>query len=246
MRPGIFDYAVAVLFVLREIVDSRWSWPRCVQAIRDHVPGARGRAYLSTIVALWTFTLFVVTLWIVTARPWDALWLGSAAPWRLSIGISAAAIVITFFVWQARKVQKALRRPKAVAGLRKQLEFANALAPETRGERRGFWLLSITAGICEEILFRGFLMWLIAQWAGLIAAVIISSILFGCAHIYLGTAYVPKAALAGLILAVVVVASGSLWPAIVIHTAMDLSSGEISFRVAQASAAILKLQPVTN
>ena len=243
MKPGILDYAVVVLFVLREIIESRWYWPRHVQAIRARVPGARSRAYLTAIIALWLFTLFVITLWIEGSRPWNALRLGHAAPWRLGIGILAAATVIVFFMLQGRKVQKALTRPKAVASLRKQLEFANVLAPETSGERRGFWLLSFTAGICEEILFRGFLMWLIAQWTGLVAAVILSSILFGCAHIYLGTAYVPKVAIVGLLFALVVVASGSLWPAIVIHAAMDLSSGEISFRVARAASATVEAAP---
>jgi len=246
MRPGVLDYAVVVLFLLREIFELRWHWPRCVQAIRARVPGARSRMYLATIIALWIFTLLVLTLWIVRARPWSALWLGSVVPWRLSIGVVAAAIAVAFFLVQLRKVQKALVRPKAVASLRKQLEFANDLAPETSSERRGFWLLSITAGVCEEILFRGFLMWLITEWTGLIAAVIISSILFGCLHIYLGAAYVPKVTIVGLMFALVVVASGSLWPAIVIHAAMDLSSGEISFRVAQASANISEPQPATS
>jgi len=249
MRPGAFDYAVVALLVLREMVEWRWNWPRHVRAIRARVPGARGRSYRYTILALWMFTLFVLALWIVRARPWSALWLGAVVPWRpwrLSIGISAAAIAIAFLVLQARKVQKALTRPKAVARLRKQFEFASALAPETSGERRGFWLLSITAGICEEILFRGFLMWLIAAWTNLAVAVVISSVLFGCMHIYLGATHVLKAAMVGLALAIIVVASGSLWPAIVIHAAMDLSSGEISFRVAQASSTISKLESVTS
>jgi len=246
MKPGVLDYVVVALFLLREIFEWRWNWPHHVQAIRARVPGARKRLYRTTIISLWMFTLFVLTLWIIRARPLSALWLGTAAPWRLSIGIVAVAIAIAFFVLQGRKVQKVLARPKAVARLREQLEFANSLAPETSSERRGFWLLSITAGICEEILFRGFLMWLIAQWAGLITAVILSSVLFGCMHIYLGAAYVPKVTVVGLMFALIVVASGSLWPAIVIHTAMDLISGEISFRVAQASAAISNLQPVTS
>src|SRR6185437_2882357 len=97
MKPSVLDYVVVALFLLREIFEWRWQWPRCVQAIRARVPGARSRAYRSTIIALWTFTLLVVTLWIVRARPWGALWLGPVVPWRLSIGIVAAAIAIALF-----------------------------------------------------------------------------------------------------------------------------------------------------
>jgi uncharacterized protein len=235
VKPSGFDYVVLIVLVAAVLFESLWYWPRCVRAIRAGVPGARGRLYRGEIIVLWAVTLCVLALWIAKARPWSALWLGSAVPWRLGIGFFVAAIIVALLLLQARKVQKALARPKAVASLRDQFSFADPLVPRTSGERRGFWLLSITAGICEEILFRGFLMWLIAAWTDLALAVIISSVLFGCVHIYLGKAHVPKTAIAGLLFALVVFASGSLWPAIVIHAAIDLNAGEIGFRVGQAA-----------
>ena len=246
-KPDVFDYAVFVVLLASSLFDWLWYWPRCVRAIRARVPGARGRLYRDEIIALWAVTLWVLGLWIARARPWSALWLGSAVPWRLGIGFFVAAIIVGLLLLQARKVQKALTRPKAVASLRNQFSFADPLVPRTSGERRGFWLLSITAGICEEILFRGFLMWFIATWTGLVAAVVISSLLFGCAHIYLGTAHVPKTAIVGLLLALVVVASGSLGPAIVIHAAVDLNAGELGFRVGQAAGTPPEAaMPLTN
>ncbi|HEV2340320.1 MAG TPA: CPBP family intramembrane glutamic endopeptidase, partial [Candidatus Acidoferrales bacterium] len=113
-------------------------------------------------------------------------------------------------------------------------------------DRHWFWLLSITAGICEEIIFRGFLMWLISVWTGVIFAAIISSVIFGLEHVYLGVAQVPRIALLGLGFVIVVLISGSLLPAMVIHATMDLSSGEISFRVAQASLATTTAPPLTS
>lgn len=243
MKPSGFDYALLIVLVAATLFEWLWFWPRCVQAIRARVPGARGRFYRGEIITLWAVTLCVLALWIAKARPWSALWLGSAVPWRLGIGFLVAAIIVGLLLFQARKVQKALARPKAVASLREQFSFADPLVPRTSGERRGFWLLSVTAGICEEIVFRGFLMWLIAAWTDLALAVIISSVLFGCMHIYLGAAQVPKTAIAGLLFALVVVASGSLWPAIVIHAAVDLNAGEIGFRVGQASVPIAESAP---
>lgn len=243
MRPSGFDDAVLIVLVAATLFEWLWFWPRCVRAIRARVNGARGRFYRGEIIALWAVTLCVLALWIASARPWSALWLGSAVPWRLCIGFFVAAIIVGLLLLQARKVQKALARPKAVASLREQFSFADPLVPQTSGERRGFWLLSITAGICEEVLFRGFLMWLMAAWTDLALAVIISSVLFGCAHIYLGAAHVPKTAIVGLLFALVVVASGSLWPAIVIHAAVDLNAGEIGFRVGQAAGTTPEAAP---
>lgn len=247
MKPSGFDYAPLIVLVAATLFEWLWYWPRYVRAIRAGVPGSRGRFYRGEIIAQWVVTMWVLALWIAEGRPWSALRLGSAVPWRLGIGFFVAAIIVALLLLQARKVQKALARPKAVARLREQFAFADPLVPQTNNERRRFWLLAITAGICEEILFRGFLMWLIAAWTDLALAVIISSVLFSCAHVHLGAGHVPKTALAGLLFALVVVASSSLWPAIVIHAAVDFNAGEIGFRVARTAAAPSEaVPPVTS
>jgi uncharacterized protein len=237
MKPDVFDYIVLAIVLIAPIFDWRWYWPRCVRAIRARIPGARVRFYRTTMTAEWIVTLYVVGLWSAKGRPWSALRLASSSSLRLAIGYSLATIIIALFVLQAWKVRKVLARPEAVARLRQKLAFADALVPETDGERRGFWVVSVTAGICEELVFRGFLIWLITAWLGLVAAVIISSIIFGFGHIYLGVAQVPRTALIGMVLALIVVGTGSLWPAMVIHAAVDLNSGEIGFRVGRAAAA---------
>lgn len=234
--PGLLDYIVLAV-ILIEPIFWLWYWPRCVRAIRARVAGARERMYRKVATVVWLATLYVLAIWIAKGRPWGTLRLGFSGPLRSGIGFSVAAIIIALLVLQGRKVGKTLTRPKAAAQLRERLAFADALMPETDGERRGFWFLSLTAGICEEILFRGFLIWLITAWLGLVAAVILSSIVFGCAHIYLGVAQVPRTAIVGLVLALIAVAAGSLWPAMAIHAAVDLSSGEIGFRVGRVAAA---------
>jgi uncharacterized protein len=246
--PGAFetDYAVLALLIVYPLLEWQWLWPRFVRAISAGINGARTRAYRWIIVAEWAVTVYILALWIAHQRSWSALWLGSVRPLRFSLGCALAGIVITFFVFQGRKVQKALANPKAVAYLREKLAFADPLMPATAGERRWFWLLSVTAGVCEEVIYRGFLLWLISAWTGLIAGVIISSIIFGFGHVYLGVRQVPRTAIAGLALALVVLLSGSLLPAIVIHASMDLNSGEVGFRVAQASLTVSNPAPLTS
>jgi len=75
-------------------------------------------------------------------------------------------------------------------------------------------------------------------WTGVVAAVILSSLLFGIGHIYLGRAHVPKTALAGLFFACLALASGSLLPAMLLHAAMDWNSGELGFRILDGSHAV--------
>lgn|SRR5487761_27750 len=233
-KPGVFDYVVLAVIIAATLFEWLWYWPRCVQAIRAHVPGARARSYRNLIVAEWIVTLYVLGLWAAKGRPWSALWLGPVSHLRLGLGLLFAAVIISLHFLQTRKI---LTQPKVIAKVREKIAYLEPLIPDTSGERRAFWLVSITAGICEEILFRGFVMRFIAAWTGLILAVILSSVLFGFGHIYLGLGHVPRTAVIGLALAIIVLASNSLWPAIIIHAAIDLNSGNLGFWVKRASVA---------
>lgn len=107
--------------------------------------------------------------------------------------------------------------------------------PHTSGELCLFRGLALTAGICEEILFRGFVLWYVSLWTGLVPAAVISCVLFGFAHAYLGPSHVLRSALIGVFLVVLVIAGGSLWPAMIVHAAVDLNSGDLSFRALSGS-----------
>ena len=115
--------------------------------------------------------------------------------------------------------------------IRPNLAYAEPLLPHTSGERRLFWLVSLTAGVCEEVFFRGFLIWFLSAWMGLVLAVLVSSAIFGAGHIYMGWAQAPKTALVGLVLAFVALGSASLVPAMLLHAALDWNSGELGYRV---------------
>jgi membrane protease YdiL (CAAX protease family) len=49
--------------------------------------------------------------------------------------------------------------------------------------------------------------------------------------VYLGVAHVPRGFFMGLVLALLAYFSGSLWPAIVLHAAIDWNSGELGYAV---------------
>src|SRR5260370_23095859 len=65
--------------------------------------------------------------------------------------------------------------------------LAERLLPQSTVELLPYLALAITAGLCEEFLYRGFAMAVLVR-AGLQAwaVVLISSILFGLAHSYQG------------------------------------------------------------
>ncbi len=107
----------------------------------------------------------------------------------------------------------------------KESPYAVALRPRTTVERF-VWVtaMSPTAGFCEEIIFRGVLLTLIAGLTDdVVIAVWISSFLFALGHAVYGVTWMVGTMVLGIASAIAVVWSGSLWPAIIAHTIYDMT-----------------------
>jgi len=112
-------------------------------------------------------------------------------------------------------------REKVVKAFKK-LAF---ILPMTQEERAWFALVSITAGICEEILYRGFLIRYLSNgpWhAGVWIAFAVASVSFGLAHGYQGLAGIIGTGVLGAVMGVIFFATGSLWLPIALHAIIDL------------------------
>ncbi|GJM32572.1 MAG: hypothetical protein DHS20C18_15730 [Saprospiraceae bacterium] len=113
---------------------------------------------------------------------------------------------------------------------RKDLSFL----PKTGLEFRHFIFLSFSAGICEEIVFRGFF---VSYFYALLlplnfpawTAVLVPAILFGLVHYYQGWKAVMKIVLMAIIFGLIFLWSGSLWWLILLHVGVDLIGGAMSW-----------------
>jgi len=97
------------------------------------------------------------------------------------------------------------------------------LIPQTTQEK--IWSVLIvapTAAVCEEFLFRGFLLTELACWLHSMGwAWIACSAAFGLAHCYQGWSGMIRAGLLGALLAYPVIQLGSLYPSMLAHWAID-------------------------
>jgi membrane protease YdiL (CAAX protease family) len=86
--------------------------------------------------------------------------------------------------------------------------------------------LAITAGLCEEFLYRGFAMAVLGR-TGLPMGVVIllSSILFGLAHLYQGRAGFVSTMVLGILFGISRAALASLVPVMAWHVGVDLVAG---------------------
>lgn len=101
----------------------------------------------------------------------------------------------------------------------------SALLPRNRQELRLGALLSVNAGVVEELMFRLALPALIYGASGSsIAAIAGSVLLFGALHVYQGVAGVVVTTVVGAVLMTFYLVSGTIIVPIIVHALIDLRS----------------------
>lgn len=227
MESSTLDiFSLSVLFILGVAVPllGIWDFRRLIRWVHEGRADARLKTYHWLLVMEWGLTLGLLAWWLLAGRGIDALGLVSGySGWgwlALGLGLGATA----FMIWQMSRV---LKSPEDLLKLRDSMGNLKALAPQTPTEHRAFALVSVTAGVCEEILYRGILLAVLTPVVGLWPAVAISSVIFGMGHLYQGFTGLVKTTLVGLAMALLTVFSGSLLVAIVLHVVIDLTSGRM-------------------
>ena len=228
--PTPIDIAFAILFTVAvSIFDAVYFIPRFKAKARAGVLGARLHMYRRTIAGQWAFAIAAIFLWMRAGRAWSSL--GVVLPGTARLVVSAAIIVliVALAAKQTRSVNRATRERRDA--LRPQLAYVEYLLPHSGNELRWFIALSITAGFCEELLYRGFLLWLLAAYIGTALAALAGVVLFGVLHLYQGRQGAVKAGVAGAIMTLIYFGTGWLFPAMVVHALIDVSGGLVGFAV---------------
>lgn len=104
------------------------------------------------------------------------------------------------------------------------------LMPLTWDEFKHYIFLAFSAGICEEVVFRGFIVTYISYYAmelpyGTWVAIIIPALVFSLSHMYQGWLAVLKIFIISMLFGGIFLVSGSLIVVILIHVFIDIISG---------------------
>ena len=190
------------------------------------MPEARSRQYRKTTVRQWSLALAAIAVWFHAGRSVEELGLGVPSGPRFWIGlVAAAALAIT---WR-RMFLAAMNDEAGRERLMSQLNAVRPLLPSSVGELRYFTALSITAGICEEVLFRGYLIWYLAVYVGLPAASVLSGVAFGLGHLYQGRRQAVKIIFVGFVFVLFYIGTGTLWIPMALHALLDAAQGRATF-----------------
>jgi membrane protease YdiL (CAAX protease family) len=209
-------------------------YPRLRRAVAAGVPGARIAAYRGSLLTQWPLAALGVWIWIRGTDPdgelrrLHDLGLDGGSTTGTILAFALAAALGTFLIVQQRALAAS---PEARAEARRALAEHAALLPHTRTEFRWFVGVSVTAGVCEEILFRGFLTAWLAVWMPLWGAAAVATVVFGLAHAYQGRRGILQTGAAGAVFAALALIAGNLGAAMLLHAVVDLGSGRLAYRL---------------
>jgi membrane protease YdiL (CAAX protease family) len=126
-------------------------------------------------------------------------------------------------------------RPRWRRAVEKRLRVVYLFMPDTAAERAWWIAVSVLAGVGEEISWRGVQTALLAALTGsYVAAAILTAISFGLGHIVQGWRSAVLIAVFSLGFQALVWLSGSLYLAMAVHIAYDITAGLAYGRLGRA------------
>jgi membrane protease YdiL (CAAX protease family) len=221
--PGLFDLAfLIVISVGVPTYELYVWWPRVRAAVLAGDRRARVRWCRTMVAVQWGIAAIVVVSWLAMHRAWTDLGIAPITPWGVRASLALCTAACLLFGMQARRVARL--DPQRRATLEPRMGPSLFIFPRTPEEYRWFNGLSLTAGICEELFYRGFCVWALTPWLGLWGGAGLSALLFGLGHIYQGREGVVRATLIGAALGLLALLVHSIVPGMVLHAIIDLGA----------------------
>ncbi len=222
------DHALVFMFAVGYPVWAYVDYQRLKARVRAGICGARLAAYADGMLSQWLLVSAVVALWIHSGRAFVEIGFSAPVTRDFLLALAAATAMGALLLLQSAHV---VRRPETHAQVRGTMVKFVEVLPVQRTDLTGFIAMSVTAGICEEILFRGVLGWYFGHWLGPWAAHGVAVAIFGVAHLYQGPTGAARSALAGAVMAGLYLWSGSLLPSMLAHALVDITSGWMAYEV---------------
>lgn len=211
---------VAFLVVVFPIWDRRET--RRLKTSPD--PRVRVRAYQKTIG--WQIA---ATALLLATVPLRALFTAPVTPRELGIDVSprgAMLVLGAMLVGALIPVLLSRRKGSAEPSMPAQLGAIDFFLPRGRSERAWFAAMCVTVGVCEEIIFRGFLVRFLAAGPplalGMAGGIAVSALIFGIDHGYQGITGIVSTGVLALVFTALFVITGSLWIPMLVHALLDL------------------------
>ncbi|MCA8946589.1 MAG: CPBP family intramembrane metalloprotease [Planctomycetes bacterium] len=199
--------------------------PRVRKLPAEELNRLRPRLYIEAIVLQWVMAAIALHPVFLRGADYSQLGLTIALPDlpRLAGGLCLVILALLALAWQQQSIK---RMPEGRAMVREAVQRFAFLMPRTRNERFFWIVVSLHAGVCEELFFRGYLFGVLNSLAPWWAAAIAAALLFGMGHAYQGVRGVASTGIIGAVAIGLYLLTGSLWVGMLAHAVYDVQGGE--------------------
>lgn len=223
---SVWDHLFAIAVFVAYPVIEKLNFPAAMRKVREGGECGKIAVYRQTMLTTAAFAVILGAMWVILGRDWGELGVRVSTPAQLIAGLALSFAVLLLTVVQFRAILKS--ESPSLGGHSDDLE---ALMPRSEREQKWFRAVSSNAGVMEEFIYRGFLIWYLTHFVDLVWASIISVALFTLAHAYQGIRQVPGLALISTVMVGLYLLSGSLLLPILLHAAFDMLQGHYVARV---------------
>jgi membrane protease YdiL (CAAX protease family) len=230
---NLLDHALVLIIAVVYPIVSFIGFRRLLRRVAAGETVKRSDLYRNTMISHWTLLCITMALWAYAGRAWTDIGFGLDFNLWFGVGVIFTILGIVALVMQNRHIRS--YKPDELKSLRERFGGLEIIIPQNGSELARFYGLSITAGIVEEIIWRGFLIWYFSLFMPLWAAALVSTIGFGLAHAYQGPRQLPHITAVGAAFAVLYLVSGSIWLPIILHAAVDILQGRMAYDVVYRS-----------
>ncbi len=231
----LWDHAFALVTFLLLPAYSTRSIGLVLEKIRKEGEPARIWAYRQTILTWLSLTVILIAMWSALGRDWAAIGFQFPDTGPLIVGLAASALFLAVILTPLRNLSTS---DVSAQDFEQQLGKVAILLPRSSKEGSWFLRLSVNAGITEEIIFRGYLIWYLQHFLPLLWSAIIAAVLFGLGHLYQGVRQLPGLLLVSAVAVTLYVYTESLLVPIILHIVLDALQGRffVDFYQKQSTA----------
>lgn len=229
--PNIIDHILIVLLgIALPIYAVFFSQPAMKKIEYD--TETKLTVYWSNSASLWVMAIVVMLVWYFSGR--DLIDLGFGLPdFGGSLWIWLTAIFVLGYILDAGyKMSSPKRKKELIDKFIKNTPFL----PQTKKETYHFMIVALSAGVCEEIIFRGYFIQYLMYFTGdsdmgIWLAISIPAAVFAFSHFYQGWDAVLKIVVLAVIFGFLFWSMQSLWWLILLHILLDVAGGVLAYKI---------------
>lgn len=203
-------------------------------------PEKLNSVFHSTIRFLLSSVVIVLIAMLLTDSSFSSIGLAFLVDPLSILSLISITVIVIFLL------NKIEIKDEQVTKLNTDFADVSYLMPKSESEYKITIATAYAAGICEEIVFRGFLFWQLSEFIPLLPAILVANVFFALAHTGTKLKNAISSFFLGLFWSACYYYTGSLWLPILTHILVDLYSATLGYKVSLKNKDVEELVPTNQ